>query len=221
MRRPFDAQVSHIARWIAESGSRLQPDLAQAQYFLRLLDPEAGFFSFRTFSDTPYTRIPGSDPLERAIHGPPGRCWAELAALNQAGAAICVTVNATNGRGREPRDIERVRALFLDDDDPASRAVRLSPPADITVETSPGRYHHYWLVRELALEEFIPAQVRLANRCGGDRKVCALNQAMALPGFWRRKSVGGTHQTRLLRVRREMPRDLRAPAAGLFHPRNR
>ena len=207
MRRPFDAQVRHIARWIAETGSKLQPDRAQAQRFLRLLDPDAGCFSFRSFSDTPYTRIPGSDPLERAIHGPLERCWAELAALNRAGAAICVTINATNGRGRRPRDIVRVRALFVDDDDPGSRAVPLAPPPDITVESSPGRYHHYWLVRELALEEFVPAQVRLANRYGCDRKVCALNQAMVLPGFWRRKSVGVVHQTRLLRVRRDVPRE--------------
>ncbi len=203
MRRPFDAQVSHIARWIAESGGRLQPDREQAWRFLRLLDADADFFSFRTFSDTPYTRIPGGDPLERAIHGPLERCWTELAVLNRAGAAICVTINATNGRGRGPRDIVRVRAQFVDDDDPGVRTLPLSPPPAITVESSPGRYHHYWLVRELAPEEFVSAQVRLANRYGGDRKACAQNQAMALPGFWRRKSLRAVHQVRLLRVRRD------------------
>ncbi len=207
MHRPFDTRVSHIARWIAETGKRVLPDRAQARRFLRLLDPDAALFSFRTFSDTPYTRIPGSDPLERAIHGSLERCWAELTALNRAGAAICVTINATNGHGRRPRDVTRVRALFVDDDDPGSRAVLLSPPPDITVESSPGRYHHFWLVRDLVLEEFVPAQVRLANRYGTDRKVCSPNQAMALPGFWRRKSVGVVHQTRLLPVRRDVPRE--------------
>ena len=182
------------------------------------MDPEAGFFSFRTFSDTPYTRIPGGDPLERAIHGSLERCWAELVVLNRAGAAVCVTINATNGRGRSPWDIVRVRALFVDDDDPGSFTVPLSPPPDLEVESSPGRYHHYWLARELALEEFVPAQMRLAKRYGTDLKVCALNQAMALPGFWRRKSVGSLHQARLLRARSDMPRDVEALVEAWIGP---
>ena len=34
---------------------------------------------------------------------------------------------------------------------------------------------------------YVDALRRLAARYGGDDRVCALNQAMQLPGFWRRK----------------------------------
>ena len=95
----------------------------------------------------------------------------------------------------------RVRALFVDDDDPEGRTLSLEPEPDITVQSSPGRYHHYWRVLGLALEAFAPAQVRLANRYGTDRRVCALNQAMTLPGFWRRKRLGVPYRTRLVRLR--------------------
>ena len=203
MRRPFDERVSHISCWLAETGKALQPDRGQAERFLRLLDPEVDSFSFRTYSDTPYTRIPGSDPLECAIHGSLAQRYAELPALNRAGAAVSVTVNAGNGRGRRVEDMVRVRALFVDDDDPEGRPLPLVPDPDITVQSSPGRYHHYWMVRGLALEEFCPAQARLAGRYSTDRRVCALNQAMALPGFWRRKRVAEPYQTRLVRVRRD------------------
>ena len=199
MRRPFDTRVTHITRWIAESGKALQPDRSQVERFLHMLDPGAHFFSFRTFSDTPYTRLPGRDPLERAIHAPLERCWDELVALNQEGAAVAVTVNASNGRGRGVMDIVRIRALFLDDDDPGARTLPLEPPPGITVESSPGRYHHYWLVQGLAPEDFVSAQRGVADRYGGDARACALNQAMALPGFWRRKRLGWPYQVRLLR----------------------
>ena len=201
MRRPFDTRVSHIACWIAETGMELQPDREQARRFLHLLDPDAGFFSFRTFSDTPYTRIRGGDPLERAIHAPLERCWAELTALNRAGAGVAVTINAGNGRGRRVEDIVRIRALFVDDDDPGARTLPLQPEPDITVQSSPGRFHHYWLTAGLPLDGFVPAQKGLARRFGTDPKVWVLNQAMALPGFWRRKRVGSPHQVRLLRGR--------------------
>jgi len=197
MRRPFDRQVGHVALWLEERGRELEPDPVQARRFLELLDPDADFFSFRTFSETPYTRVPGGDPLERSIHAPFEQCWDELVGLNRAGAAVAVTINATNGRGRKIDDILRVRALFLDLDRPELCTKPLAPEPDISVESSPGRFHHYWLTSGMPPAEFVPAQRALARRYGGDHKVCALNQAMALPGFWRRKALGTVSQTRL------------------------
>jgi hypothetical protein len=185
----LDPCVGQIAAWIAEQGRTLTPSFELAERFLLALDPGAESFSFRTFSDTPYTRLPGRDPLERALHGSLADCWEELADLNRRGAAVSVTINRTNGQGREPKDIERVRALFLDDDRPPQNLDRFPLLPHIQVQTSPGRFHHYWLINDLPLVRFSELQSRLAQGYGGDDKVMALNQSMQLPGFWRRKNL--------------------------------
>jgi hypothetical protein len=189
VRVSLDPCVGQIADWIAEQGHALTPQFDQAQRFLQALDPGAESFSFRTFSDTPYTRLPGRDPMQLALHGTLTQCWTQLVGLNQRGAAVSVTINRTNGRGRAAADIEEVRALFLDDDDPPQNLDRFPLSPHIQVQTSPGRFHHYWLVDELPLFRFSEYQRRLALRYGGDNKVMALNQSMQLPGFWRRKNL--------------------------------
>ena len=156
--------------------------------FLRRLDGEARSFSYRTFSDSHYTRLRGLDPLEHAIHGSLNDCWQRLVALNRCGAAIAVTVNQTNGRGRGVEDICRIRALFLDDDRGVEPDVFSLPP-HLRVKTSHGHNHYYWLVKGIGFPDYAVFQRLLARRFGGDSRVFALNQAMQLPGFWRRKRV--------------------------------
>ncbi|MEJ2453709.1 MAG: hypothetical protein P8103_06075 [Candidatus Thiodiazotropha sp.] len=190
MRQRFqvDPCRSHVALWIRAVGETLQPERALARTFLSRLDREAEAFSFRTFSDAAYTRLAGYDPLERAIHGALDDCWQELQELNRAGAAIAVTINQTNGLARREEDIRRVRALFLDDDrgiEPDHFSLR----PHMRVTTSHGHNHYYWLVNGLELADYSGWQRRLADRYGGDRRVLALNQAMQLPGFWRRKRM--------------------------------
>ncbi|MEW8560507.1 MAG: DNA-primase RepB domain-containing protein [Candidatus Thiodiazotropha sp.] len=198
MKRLFtrDPNTSHIACWIDLQGRELQADRDESERFLMRLDPRASYFSFRTFSDTGYTRVRTGDPLQREVHGTLDACWHRLVALNRQGAVIAVTINHGNGRGRRSADIRRVRALFLDDDrgtDPG----RFPLKPHIRVETSAGHNHFYWLVEGLPLQQFASCQQRLAERYQGDTRVQALNQAMQLPGFWRRKRI--THP-RLPRV---------------------
>ncbi len=123
------------------------------------------------------------------MHGELRDCWEELMELNRKGAAVSVSINRTNGQGREVTDIEQVRALFLDDDNPSQNLERFLLPPHIQVTTSPGHYHHYWLVEGLPLSRFSQLQQQLAHRYGGDHKVLALNQSMQLPGVWRRKNL--------------------------------
>jgi hypothetical protein len=189
MRGRPDPYVGHLADWIARLGDGLVCDYQQAKAFLQALDAEAEVFSFRTFSESHYTRQPGVDPLERAIHGGLDTCWEELTELNRKGAAVSVTINRTHGRGRALGDVLAVRALFLDDDRSAKEISSFGLPPQIRVKTSPGRYHHYWLVKDLPLADFSCLQRELAWRFDGDHRIAALNQSMQLPGFWRRKSL--------------------------------
>jgi hypothetical protein len=194
-----DPCIAHVACWIGVQGQRLQPDKRESLRFLRRLDPGAGCFSFRTFSDSAYTRLSARDPLEDEIHGSLEACWERLVALNRQGAAISVTVNLTDGSGRGIADIRRIRALFVDDDwggDP--QRFHLQP--HIRVETSPGHYHYYWLVEGVSVQDFPGYQHRLAERYGGDSRVQALNQSMQLPGFWRRKRITQPLLPRVLEI---------------------
>lgn len=196
-----DPCVAHVGRWLAWEGQALAPDRSQAEAFLERLDPEAEKFSFRCFSDTEYTRLAGYDPLERDLHGSLAHCWDELRELNRLGAAISVTINQTTETGRRATDVRRVRALFLDCDrvsDPANFPV----PPHLQVRTSSRHCHYYWFVDGLDTEQFEPAQRRLAEGLWGDSRVCALNQSMQLPGFWRRKLADSPRMTRLLRLSR-------------------
>ncbi len=192
--------TAQVAAWLMHRGRLLDPDFDQAEGFLEALDPAARCFSFRTFSDTPYTRVPGRDPLERELHGRLEDLWDGLCRLNRRGAAIGVTVNSTHCRGRGRADVVGVRALFLDDDRGLGRAAFPLPP-HVTVLTSPGRFHHYWRVAGLDPGAFEELQQRLAHAWGGDRRVCALNQSMQVPGFWRRKDPAHPRLPRLWAVR--------------------
>lgn len=199
-----DLNVAHIAQWIAEQGRVLEPQRDEAETFLKHLDKPGAVFSFRTFSDSAYTRSGAHDPLEKALHGSISNCWDELVRLNKKGAVVTVTVNRTNGRGREIGDITHVRALFIDDDlggDPQS----LTIPPHIRVETSPHHFHNYWLVKDLGLNQFQACQQRLAKRYQGDSRVQALNQAMQLPGFWRRKQISQPRFPRVVETAKARP----------------
>jgi RepB DNA-primase from phage plasmid len=59
----------------------------------------------------------------------------------------------------------------------------------IVVESSPGRFHAYWRVDALPLDQFGPVQRTIADRFNGDRTVTDLCRVMRLPGFPHRKAV--------------------------------
>lgn len=90
------------------------------------------------------------------------------------------------------RHIPSHPSLIIDLLDPA-RIVRLPP--HIVVETSPGRWHAYWLVTGIEPAEFQSALQELARKFGGDPKVGSSAQVMRLPGFPHQK--GEPFPTRL------------------------
>src|SRR5262249_3325408 len=56
------------------------------------------------------------------------------------------------------------------------------------IETSPGRYHGYWLVAGARLENFKSIQQRLAKLMAGDLSVCDLPRVLRLAGFPHQKN---------------------------------
>lgn len=156
-------------------------DHPQARQFLRRLDPEAAAFTFQTFDDTKEKRT----KLARVMHGVlDEQIVATLGALQKQRAGVFVTVNATDGKGRQAHNVLRVRAVFVDlDGAPLQPVLDSGLDPQIVVESSPGKYHAYWLTDDCELDQFERVQKALAQRFGGDTSVTDLSRVMRVPGF--------------------------------------
>ena len=174
----------------AQEAGATAPDMHQAEAFLNALDPFALQWCFQTFDDGPEKR----GHLASTQRG----TWLELAprlqTLNAQGAGVFVTVNeVAPGKPRKDENIKRVRAVFADFDDAsrdnlaALKCVALEP--SILVESSPGKFHAYWLVNDMETEDFRPLQQAIAEKLGTDSKVKDLPRVMRVPGFMHKKGA--------------------------------
>ena len=175
-------------------------DLEEARRFLSALDPTTDHYCFQSFDDGGEDRS-----LARTLHGTFTELAATLARLNERGAGTFITINEIVYRmPRTAQNVIRVRALFIDNDD-AAKATDIEEkighyglPPSIVVESSPGKFHHYWLVKDCPLERFKPAQQALAARFGTDPAVCDLPRVMRLPGFVHHKRA--PFRSRIVRI---------------------
>jgi Protein of unknown function (DUF3987)/RepB DNA-primase from phage plasmid len=178
---------------------RLDPDLDEAARFLELLDPDAEFFVFQTFTDDPELKASYGqhDPFAKTFGGTLERCSETLTEWNrEKSVGVFVTVNETRGHRRKAEFVTRVRAMCVDLDGAPLEPVLACPlEPHCIVESSPGKFHAYWLVDGLSLDQFEPVQRAGAARFGGDRKVCDLPRVMRLAGFWHHK--GEPFRTRI------------------------
>lgn len=159
----------------------MEIDLKAAERFLRALSSDSDF-TFQTFTDG--DPKPKPDPLARHRHGTLARHAPWLKGMQGRGAGAFVMVNRGDGFGRRASNVIAGRALFLDLDGAPLGPVLTAPIAPrIVVESSPGKWHAYWPIADLPLDQFSGAQKTLAARFGGDPKVCDRPRVMRLPGF--------------------------------------
>ncbi len=101
---------------------------------------------------------------------------------------IFVCPNRTDLMGRCNGNVTDVCALWVDlDGAPIENIERLRIKPLCIVTSSPGRYHAYWRVTEIQLDEFSWIMKRLAVLMNGDKNVCTLATSMRLPGTVHRK----------------------------------
>ena len=141
------------------TATETRQDHEQTARFLLLLDETAENFTFQTFDDDKTRRDARrkngqGDPLARVIHGGLENCWRVLCRLNDQGAGVYVTVNETDGTGRTVDHITRARAVFEEQDTPNKPPATYPLEPHIEVESSPGKFHRYWLADGLTLEEY-------------------------------------------------------------------
>lgn len=124
--------------------------------------------------------------------------------LRQSLARVGVfwTVNVLNpeAKRRQAHEVARVAAVFVDLDGAPLPDGGFQLPPTAVVESSPARYHAYWAVADLPLDEFSTAQKHLAGLYGGDTSVHDLPRVMRLPGYWHGKKEPG-FLTRILETR--------------------
>ena len=154
-----------------------------AERFLELLT-EGEPCTFQTFDDTKAKRR----TLNKILHGNLDSHYRQLESLNQSCAGVFVMANAGDGRGRKKENVLHVRTVFVDlDGSPIKPVLKAPLPPHIVIETSPERYHAYWLVDDIHKQEFRSVQEMLARRFYGDINVKDLPRVMRLAGFFHQK----------------------------------
>jgi hypothetical protein len=172
----------------SRSNGVLSPSFEEAELFLQALAGKDTAYTFQTFDDVKNRH---DKTLARIYQGTFNQHKAALAALNAKGAGVYVTVNQTDLKGRKEANIVKVRALFVDLDGSPIQPINDLPEdlqPHIIIESSPNKWHAYWLVNNCTLEQFKPLQQALAAKFDGDKAVCDLPRVMRLTGFSHNKT---------------------------------
>ena len=137
--------------------------------------------TFQTFCDKGINK-----KLIKQLHGTIEEHLKTLTKLNKKGAGIFFCPNETNLKGRTTKHITKVRAVFIDlDGYPLPKKFELQP--HMIVETSPKKYHCYWLCEGIPLISFSLFQQALAFKFNADSKVKDLPRVMRVAGFYHHK----------------------------------
>lgn len=173
----------------ASSTLPAQAPLDHAAEFLQALG--GGAFHFRTFDDD---QKRSRKELVRTLYGTLEQHGNSLRRLNERGAGVFVVVNEG---GNSDSQITRIRALFIDFDQPdENRRFDFALDPSLVVESSPGKHHVYWLVDNFPVKFFRKVQGRLIDGFGTDPQVKNESRVMRLPGFFHRK--GEPYHTRIM-----------------------
>ena len=175
----------------------LPPNFDEAKRFLKLLAPDEDVFTFQTVPDI---KEESKNPkiraaLNRVYHGTLEENFIHLSALNICLAGVFVMINRGDGLAllghktcRSNANVVGIRSIFADlDGAPLEPVLAHSIHPDIVVESSPGKWHAYWLAKGCPLDEFTRLQEAVATNFNGDHSIKDLARVMRVPGFWHQK----------------------------------
>lgn len=177
------------------SSEKRTADRAQAEAFLTALDEEAEHFCFQTIDDLK-TRKDAS--LSCVLKGTLDQHWDKLVEYNRRGAGIFVTVNRTDGNGRKLDNMVSPRVIFQEADHPNTPPPPLDP--HIEVESSPGKFHRYWIIDEAeapGFEAWREVMNRMVVEFGSDPNACDPSRVLRLPGFYHQKNPDRPFKVRI------------------------
>ena len=186
----------------------MKPDIKQAIQFLHRLAGDT-LITFQTFDDSPEDKNP---KLARIFHGLTEKNFCDLTSLQFERAGVFFMVNQGNGKGRKAENVTVIRAVFIDlDGTPLPESWGVVP--HITVESSPGKFHVYWLVFDCPLNRYTPTQKALIKKFKSDSSVHDLPRVLRVPGFYHQK--GQPFMTRIISTSEMVPYTLQQIIDGL------
>lgn len=159
---------------------RLMPDLNQAQLHLKLLSRESDRFLFVAIDDDQdRKRSP------KTLFGSLEQYQAQLIQLNQQGYAIHVTVNEMVSGNRKEDQLQSIRAVWIENDSGERIDTPVKP--NFVVESSPGKYHDYFLTEGMTLFQQIALQQYLVESYQSDPNAADVSRVLRLAGFYHQK----------------------------------
>ncbi len=212
----------------AATFQNLTPDIEEAERFFRHIaeiianpaEPELRHLTLQTFSDRKELKKIGKsgreyDPNAEILHcDDTGLAVKTLVRLQRRGAGVFFMVNQGDGQGRTAKNVIGTRAVFADlDGSPLEPVTAAALSPQIVVESSPGRYHAYYLTADMALDQFTPLQKALAAKFNGDKSVNDLPRVMRVPGFWHMKK--DPFQTKIISLDNAPPYTVQELVEGL------
>ena len=167
---------------------------SKTRRFLAVLDETVDVFCFQTFDDLKTRRDPR---LARTLHGSLGQHYERLKRLNEEGAGVFIAVNAMKvGVARKIANLERVRAIWQDDDNGFHGKYPLFP--SIVVRSSIGKAQRYWLTDRLKPDLHQSIMRRLMQDFGADPGAYDLVRVLRLPGFYHMKDPANPQPVELI-----------------------
>jgi len=152
--------------------------------FLKLFGDDQLFFAAIENKDEVAKYPPKEKPKPRMFHNGFAAKKAELDKLNSEGWGVFHTVNVMKGNRRIKSEVKRCRAVFIDDDHPRDEPRTDFPiEPNIIVESSPGKYHYYWLTDTDQFEEWNGVMATMVEEHGADNNAKDLARVLRLPGF--------------------------------------
>ena len=189
---PYEERIAkmpdllHVVEELRLIDFKLNPNTDPRRSDLKkFLSAFPGKKTFQTFDDnsdrksTQLVSIISTDRLTIGEHK-------KIQAINNIGAGIFLCINETDGRGRKSENITRVRAVFADLDGAPLLPIWDYNPS-IVVESSPGKFHAYWLTKDVPLGGFTQLQESISLKFNSDPKVKDLPRVMRVPGFYHQK----------------------------------
>ncbi len=160
---------------------------------MSLLDETADYFVFQTFDDLKSRK---DRQLASIKTGDLDRWGRFLTDMNNRGAGVFVTVNESDGKGRKLENIGRIRAVWHEEDTPCGKEFPLEP--HLLIESSPGKFHRYWLVDGLGKEDFAGVMERMIRDYGSDPNVKDTARVLRMPGFYHLKDPSKPFMVRIV-----------------------
>ena len=151
--------------------------------FLKRLDSKAEHFIISAFDDK---KKEGSLPKQKYLTA--SEIKSNFGLMNSDNSyGLFVAINEFTGSKRRNNEFKRARAVFCEFD--AKGDIPSFPiPPNIVVNSSPGKFHFYWITTTSDLEQWNAVQQTIVEQYGGDKNARDASRVLRLPGFYHNKA---------------------------------